>query len=59
MVYWRLLALRFLSTVVGLKIEFWFRGSNPTELPSEGAYMDLLFVADKPGVSTEQVRTES
>jgi len=34
-------------------------GGNPTELPSEGAYMNLLCMADKPGVSTEHVRTES
>jgi len=34
-------------------------GGNPTELPNEGAYMNLLCMADKPGVSTDQVRMES
>ena len=34
-------------------------GGNPIELPSEGVYMNLLCMANKHGVSTKQVRTES
>jgi hypothetical protein len=70
---WGLLGLRFLSAVGGLSIEF--APSTPPRNELRGIHglevgrwckhgqmrvdVYLLCVADKPGVSTEQVRTES